>query len=286
MKSRASFYILLLSLYVLLQFVWWGYLLVSGQPTRIYMVLGEGAVFLGLLIIGIWRLYDSIQKEIALGMRQNNFLLSVTHELKTPLSSVKLILQTLLKRNFTEDQFQQFLTTALMENEKSEQLIESLLLAARIESAAEKPVFKEIDLGQRITEVLSIYQIKHAKINFSFSGKDTLTISADPIMFESILKNLLDNSIKYGSSMVAVQITSNQHSIEIEVSDDGDGISETDAPYVFSKFYRSGDENIRKKTGTGLGLYLTKELVQLNKGKISFQKNTPKGTRFVLRFDA
>lgn len=285
MKSKASFYILLLSIYVLLQFIWWGFLLVSGQPTRIYMVIGEGTVFLGLLIFGIWRLYSSIQKEISLGQRQNNFLLSVTHELKTPLSGVKLILQTLKKRNFNEDQFHQFISAALDENEKSEKLIESLLLAARIEAEVEAPAYKEILLNETLPQLINPYYIKFPEVSLIFSSNNSVSIYADPNMFESIIKNLIDNSIKYGATKVEVRVLSKNLYTEIEVSDDGDGISEADSPYVFSKFYRSGNENVREKSGTGLGLFLTRELVHLNKGKITFQRNLPKGTCFVIRFD-
>ena len=285
MKSRASVYILLLTFYILLQFVWWGYLLVSGQPNRIYMILGEGAVFLGMLLFGIYRLYKSIQKEFSLGQRQNNFLLSVTHELKTPISSVQLILQTLLKRSFTEDQFQSFMQTALNENKKSEKLIESLLLAARIESASEKPVLKSVSINALLIDIIALYRIKSENIQFLLHGEEEVRADLDPSMIESAVINLIDNSIKYDATEIKLTLSTGKNYTAIEIADNGRGVDDNDAPFIFNKFYRSGDENIREKPGTGLGLFLTKELVSLNKGKISFQKNTPKGARFIIRFE-
>lgn len=112
------------------------------------MVFGEGTVFLAMLFLGIWRLSKSIQQELSLHKRQSNFLLSVTHELKTPLASVQLILQTMLRRSFEQDQIKEFTEKALEENKKSQELIEHILQASGLE---QKPLTYILTLSQRRT---------------------------------------------------------------------------------------------------------------------------------------
>src|SRR5690554_7481691 len=116
MKKQTAIFFYILGAYVVLQFVWWGYHLIEltseiktpdAQQKRIIMIIGEGLVFFFLLLLGLWKIRSSIQKEMRLSKRQNNFLLSVTHELKTPLTSNKLYLQTLLKRSNLEREQQE-----------------------------------------------------------------------------------------------------------------------------------------------------------------------------------
>jgi two-component system, OmpR family, phosphate regulon sensor histidine kinase PhoR len=144
MKKQTALFFYLLAGYVFLQFTWWGYHLiqltkeitVSEQIVnkRIGMIIGEGMVFLLILVFGLYKIQKSIRKEHELAQRQNNFLLSVTHELKTPLASIKLYLQTLIKRNFEPEKREELLQKAILENERLEEIVEALLISARIEN--------------------------------------------------------------------------------------------------------------------------------------------------------
>ncbi|NVK64355.1 MAG: hypothetical protein HWE22_07190, partial [Flavobacteriales bacterium] len=144
MKGRTAIILYVLSAYVILQFIWWGYHIIDLTQEvaekkgvldkRVTMIIGEGAVFLLILIVGIWYVRRSIIRDIKLSERQSNFLLSVTHELKTPLASNKLYLQTIVKRDLNKEQREQLLIKAIEENDRLERMIDNILNASRLEN--------------------------------------------------------------------------------------------------------------------------------------------------------
>jgi two-component system, OmpR family, phosphate regulon sensor histidine kinase PhoR len=144
LKKQTLFIFYLLGIYVVIQFVWWGYHLIqlteqigssdTEISRKITMILGEGSVFLLILTLGLWQIKSAIKKEHLLSDRQNNFLVSVTHELKTPLASTKLYLQTLLKRDFEKVKREELIQKAIVENERLEEIVESILTASRLEN--------------------------------------------------------------------------------------------------------------------------------------------------------
>ena len=277
--SNLSF-LLVLSAYILLQFCWWGYLLITGEANNTWMIVGEGSVFLAILIFGISRLYKSMKRERSLHRRQSNFLLSVTHELKTPLASVQLILQTMMKRSLPEDQLKAFSEKALDENKKSQELIENILQAASLED-------NNIVLNKNPL-VPSVF-FEKLKNRFESKGMNELIVRisedqaflADAFLLEIILSNLIENSYKYGATKVTVDVLRELNWLKVKLSDNGVGINAADQPFIFEKFYRSGDENIREKTGTGLGLYIAYEFARLQGGDLTFAP-MDKGSIFTL----
>jgi K+-sensing histidine kinase KdpD len=168
LKKQTTFFFYALSLYVVLQFLWWGFHLIeltqaTGDDTgviskRITMIVGEGAVFLVLLFLGLWKIRSSVRKEFELSQRQNNFLLSVTHELKTPIASNKLYLQTIQKRNLDEEQRLDLLSKAIIENERLEKLIDNILNAARVESQEIKPIKEYVEINHFLKLLLSQFK--------------------------------------------------------------------------------------------------------------------------------
>ena len=270
MKSaRSKTLLVLLSIYILLQFCWWGYLLIQGNSNKTIMVLGEGFVFLSMLFFGIWRLYKSIQQELALHLRQSNFLLSVTHELKTPLASVQLILQTLLKRPFDRAQLEEFTEKALEENKKSQQLIEQMLHASGIEHRAIKAQIIQSTPQEFSEGIQKIFPSYPYPVLWNIRSNKPFLCDSSMLIF--ILKNLIDNSFKYGASEIEVLFIDAPKFLEIQVIDNGIGIQEVDRPHIFDKFFRSGDEKIRERSGTGLGLYIAREMALLQEGNLIFQ---------------
>ncbi len=285
-KSIVIFYILLF--YALGQLISWGILVVKIDESRMPMIMGEGAVFLFLLGIGAYFLHASIKKEDVLKENQQNFLLSVTHELKSPLAAIKLSLQTIEKRELDKVQRDGLIKNSLKDVERLDDLVENMLLATKLESKTysfPKEAFDFSDLVTKITDRLQVHscgcqQMITAKIE---SG---ITIDGDKFALSSVVNNLVENAIKYSGKCaeITVELCQNDGKLKLLVADNGLGIPDDEKMHIFDKFYRVGDENVRKSKGTGLGLFIVKEVLQKHDADISVKDNVPHGAVFEVTF--
>ena len=292
MNKRTALIFYVLSVYVVVQFVWWGFHLielteeVSQKSTevssRISMVIGEGAVFLLLLLIGIWQIRRSIHKELKLSESQNNFLLSVTHELKTPLAANKLYLQTIKKRELSKEQSDDLISKAIDENIRLERMIDNILNASRLENNRMNLEKEKINLGKLITSVQERY---NSILNASIIEVDidtTIEIFADRFMLETIFSNLIENALKYAGKEhpITIYCFQNDSAIQFGVKDAGPGVPKELKNDIFKKFFRVGNEEVRTQKGTGLGLFIVAELVRMHNGTIACEDNQPNGLNF------
>jgi two-component system, OmpR family, phosphate regulon sensor histidine kinase PhoR len=316
-KPGPLFLFYLLVAYVLIQFVWWSYLMVklnnevleqrlhiielsTSNPSDIkaaqldlhtklqkrwLMIAGEGSVFLILLITGFIQTRKTFKKEADLNTRQRNFLLSVTHELKSPIASAKLQLETLLKHELSKDKQAEILNNALSDTERLNVLVENVLIATRLEDSTFKLFSQELNFSEFLKQELNkntahFQGIKKHTIELAI--QDGIDCKIDAFAFISILTNLYENAIKYSANNLAIKVTlqKNENAIQLLFADNGNGIEESEWPFIFDKFYRVGNEETRKNKGTGLGLYIVKKLVQNHRGTIKILKNSPKGSIF------
>ena len=288
MKKQTTVIFYFLSAYILLQFIWWGFHLIQlSQNTantneqvnrRILMILGEGSVFILILLLGLYKIRSAIRKEFELSGRQSNFLLSITHELKTPIASSKLLLQTLLKRELIDEKRNELILKTLNENERLENLIDNILNASRVENNAIQAVKTEINLAE-----LSIKVIKRLQVSFLQNQILTNTIvRGDAFMLETIIENLIENSVKYAGADSEITLYSFQNEKEfvVGVKDQGPGIPLSERENIFTKFYRIGNEETRSAKGSGLGLFIVAEFARLNGGSVQHKENSPKGSVF------
>ncbi len=292
MKRQTGIFFYILGIYVFLQFAWWGYHLIelteelkrepSEVSKRILMIIGEGLVFFLILLFGLWKIRTSIKKELQLTQRQNNFLLSVTHELKTPLAANKLYLQTIQKRSLEEITRNDLIEKAIQENERLEKLIDNILNASRIESNALKPVKTNLDLSELLDHIADRIEKRHQQKFIHRSIAVGIQSNADAFFIETIVLNLIENAVKYAGIEAAISITLDVDNVGLymEIKDQGPGISETDLVNMFRKFYRSGNEETRTQKGSGLGLFIVSELVRIHGGKIVYKENAPNGAVF------
>lgn len=275
-------------LYSLVQLISWGTLVVKLEPARMAMVMGEGSVFLFLLCIGAYFLHQSIKKEERLREQQQNFLLSVTHELKSPLAAIKLSIQTIIKRDLDRARQTALLGNSLKDIERLDDLVENMLLATKIENRSysfPKEQFDFSELVTRITDRLQVHSCGCEQL-ITPAIKPGIKVMGDQFALSSVVTNLVENAVKYSGPCadVSVELTEKDGHPFLRVADKGPGIPDAEKMLIFDKFYRVGDENVRKSKGTGLGLFIVKEVLQSHDADISVRDNVPHGAIFEITF--
>lgn len=266
----------------------WGSLVIRLQPQRVAMIVGEGSVFLFLLIVGAYFIRQSIKKEVKLKDQQQNFLLSVTHELKSPLAAIKISLQTLVKRDLNREMQTSLLNNSLKDIERLDTLVENMLLATKIENRSYSFPKEEIDFSDLVTKICDRLQLHSCSLQQIIKAdiKPGISIKGDSFTLSSVVTNLIENAIKYSDHCAEVLVTLCQidGKVVFTVSDKGAGISDAEKMLIFDKFYRVGAENTRKTKGTGLGLFIVKEVLQQHDADIVVKDNVPQGTIFEVTF--
>jgi len=248
--------------------------------------LAVGTVAFSLMIVGIAIYLVLTIKEVRLNQRQANFVDSVTHELKSPIASLKLYLETLSMREMEEEKRHQFYDVMEDELDRLDRLINQLLEVGRLDAIGHESEEERIQLDELIEESAQA-AATHQKVEqenvFTFE-MEPLRVQSRRIVLEMIFRNLLDNAIKYGGDPPKVKVTltrTEKNQILIRVIDDGGGIPAEQRNKVFQIFYRGGDELERRTKGTGLGLYIVRTLVYLLKGKIQIDEGDEnRGTAF------
>ncbi len=248
-----------------------------------YMIMGEGAVFIFILVLGIIQIRKAVMQEVSLAKQQKNFMLSITHELKSPLASVKLGLQTLNREGISKDNFEKIHSNSLDDVDRLEILMNNILLAAKIDSRQYTVGKEEFDLSKIVSDAIEKLIIMHgAKRQFTTKIEAGISFEGDPVGLTSVVTNLVENAVKYSDpgEHIKIELEKTNNNIFITVADTGQGIAERERENVFRKFYRVGNEETRSAKGTGLGLYIVKQIVEQHEGKISVIDNKPQGSVF------
>lgn len=290
--------------YITAQSVWWALLLLRrdaaiaelrmelGQPSNstpntTFMVVGEAGVFLLLLGIVLGVAFMAIRRDLRLAAMQRNFMLAITHELRTPIASIKLQLQTLARPGLSSADAEQLRLSAIGEADRLTGLTEKVLTAASEGSAQVRLVHARVDAATAIREVFVRAQQRDAGTHaWAISVPANLIVRTDPQALRSIIENLLENAAKYapvGTRIEASARTEGNRWI-LEVADQGPGIAPNEREKVFERFYRSGSEDTRQQAGTGLGLYIVGRLVARLGGTILIREAHPHGAIFAASF--
>ncbi len=251
------------------------------ENTRKRQYLGEGATFLAIILIGAMVVYSSIKSNHRLSNQQRNFILSVTHELKSPIAAVKLNLQTIAKRQLDESTQKKLISRSIEEADRLDDLCNNLLLASQMENRHFTSTEEEFDLSETLRGCVQAYQ-QRSKNNFVIQLEEACFTTGDRILWKLAINNLLENAVKYSpsDSSIKVELSRNDDDLVLSVADEGSGIPDSEKTKIFKKFYRVGNENSRKTKGTGLGLYLTARIVEQYKGTILVRDNIPSGSIF------
>lgn len=251
-----------------------------------YAILAVGAIFLGLVLVGVILYLVISIKEINLNQRQSNFIDSVTHELKSPLASLKLCLQTLSRRQLSEQQSADFHRFMLDDLERLDTLINHMLDAARLDNAqTSQAEIVDVELTEMLTNSAAIAcRRHHAPPDAVMLDLRPAVVRARAIDVEMIFRNLIDNAVKYAGTPPKVEVDAwpdDRGHVIVRIADNGPGIPLQYRSKIFRRFFRIGSELERQKTGTGLGLFIVRTLVKRLKGKISvYGRGSKPGTVF------
>jgi two-component system, OmpR family, phosphate regulon sensor histidine kinase PhoR len=306
-KSRSPFiFFYILAGYILLQLTWWAYLLIelnkeyyslkeqispdldkSILSKKVMMIVGEGSVFLLFLLIGIYTLKKFLRKELTFAQQQQNFLLSVSHELRSPIASIKLHLQTIKLRELERTTQNQMIDKSIDDTERLNNLIDKILLANLIDNKSKQFDLHRIDISKITTDTIGKLRDTIGKNHETkIEASPDIYLKTDETLFTSILINIYENAVKYSkeNSTISVSLYENKMNIVLKVGDEGIGIAEAESKNIFRKFYRIGNEITRNTKGTGLGLFIVKNIVEMHKGSIVSYPNNEMGTVFEVWF--
>lgn len=249
------------------------------------MLLGEALVIFTSILVFLAVAYRILRLEVSAAEQQSNFLLSITHELKSPIASIRLILETFQKRRELPIPTQEKLATnGLIETDRLTALVNDLLLSARLETSYQLNP-EPIDLCSVLQETADKVLHKYPEAQIKLDLNNGLPpVIADRMGLFSIAVNLLENAAKYSQPEPRIELTAYQagtQEVIFTVSDNGIGIPDEEKRRIWSKFYRIGNEDTRATKGTGLGLYIVRQLVLLHRGHISLEDHQP-GSRFIV----
>jgi two-component system, OmpR family, sensor histidine kinase CiaH len=248
--------------------------------------IGEGAVFFLLIGAGAFVIFRAVLKQFRQGQQQQNLMMAITHELKTPIAVAKLNLETLQKRKLDESQQQRLIENTIQETNRLNTLCSNILLSSQIETGRYSLSKEEINFSELVQNCASDFIIRYPKRNIHTNIAEDISLQGDHLMLQMAINNLIDNALKYSSKDAAVTISleAKGNEILLSVADEGKGIEAAEKKKIFDKYYRIGNKATKEAKGTGLGLYLTKKIIQQHKAAIFLKDNIPSGSIFVITF--
>jgi signal transduction histidine kinase len=247
-------------------------------------LLSLGTLCLLLVLLGTVIYLALTVKAINLNRRQSNFIDSVTHELKSPIASLKLYLQTLHRRPVSDDERTGFYNFMLDDVERLDHLINHLLDAGRLEKEVGDQDLEDVDLSELLRECARAECVRYrVPIDTVKLRLKPCVVKTRRVDLDMVFRNLIDNALKYAGSPPDVSVSSRvtlAGKARVQVSDNGNGIPRKLRHKIFGRFVRVGSELEREKPGTGLGLYIVRTLVKRHKGRILVRDRSAGGTTF------
>lgn len=246
--------------------------------------VGEGTTFLLLILLGAVFVYRATRKQLRLSQQQQNFMMAVTHELKTPIAVTQLNLETLQKRKLDEQQQEKLIVLALDETNRLNLLTNNILVASQLDSGNYTVNKQQVDLSKLVADAIADFTNRFRKRTIVSDVKDAIMVEGELMLLQMLVNNLVENALKYSPKDKAIHVSLHIKDANalLKITDEGSGIRASEKKKIFEKFYRSGDESVRTTKGTGLGLYLCKRILKDHKGTISVEDHLPAGSIFIV----
>jgi signal transduction histidine kinase len=256
------------------------------QLRKTKQFIGEGLTILVLFLLGAIYVYRSLMKQLRYADQQQNFMMAVTHELKTPIAISHLNIETLLKRELDSTQQLKLLEATLKETKRLDSLSTNILLTAQLDMGQYEANKQLVNLSELVKQTIKSFQERYPSRICNTKVDDELEIQGEPLLIQLLVNNLIDNANKYApiTEPIYIHLLSHQNTIQLIVKDQGPGIAADDKNKVFEKFYRVGAESTRTTKGSGLGLYLCKKIAEFHNATIQLTTNTPTGSIFTVTF--
>lgn len=252
-----------------------------------------GVIFFALIIAGLVVNLVFLLREIRRNEQHDSFINAVTHELKTPIASLRLYLDTLKKRSLEEQQRQEFYDIMLADTSRLLYTVEQVLRAGRTGQKGRSLTRVEIDLGEVAAESLDLarkqYHLPPESLELSVARDATMSstiVIGDPEELRAALGNLIDNAVKYSADAVRirVEVESRGDSVLLRVTDRGVGLAPEEIKKVFHRFYRVPGQLMARVKGTGLGLFIVQSVVEKHGGTVeAFSDGPDRGSTFTIR---
>ncbi len=249
-----------------------------------------GIIFFAVIITGVVLNTIFLLREIRRNEQHDAFLNAVTHELKTPIASIKLYLETLKTRQVADDKRREFYDVMLADSNRLLSTVEQVLQASRTKEKHRQLNISQINLGKLLDETIKIaqtrYKLDETAIKFTEPAEE-ITLTGDAAELQTAFTNLLDNAVKYSSDEPRISVRvkkSSERKVQIFVKDNGIGLEPGELKRVFKRFYRVSNVSTQEKKGTGLGLFIVKSIIEKHGGKVrADSKGEGKGSTFIVQ---
>ena len=246
--------------------------------------LSEGITFLIIILIGAFAVYRAVRRQLIAQQQQQQFMMAVTHELKTPIAVTRLNLETMQRYKLEPEKQEKLIRIALDETNRLNLLTNNILISSQLENKGFAGTKEELDFSALANDCIKELQNRFPDRTIHTQIESEIDIQGDSLLLQILLNNLVENAIKYSSSIIEISLARKGTNIQLQVADQGIGIPDQEKKKIFDRFYRIGNETTRTTKGTGLGLYLCERIAHHHQGGISVKDNHPRGSIFLVNF--
>ncbi|MDE3185345.1 MAG: GHKL domain-containing protein [Bacteroidota bacterium] len=244
--------------------------------------IGEGVTFLLMIIAGAVYVFRIIKRQLVQSEQQKNFMMAISHELKTPIAVTKLNLETMQIRKLEFGQQQKLIRSTIQEANRLNTLCNNMLFMSQLDSEGSSLTNEKIDLSTLAIDCAEDFILRFPERKIEIDVENDIIFTGDKLLLQLAINNLLDNAIKYSGKedVVLIKVFKEPKKIKLQVIDQGSGVEPAEKERIFEKYFRGASKQTK---GTGLGLYLTREIVKQHRGSISMKNNKPRGSIFEIQ---